>query len=64
MAEGVGLSNTRRRLKHLYGDSHKFDLKKLDNGGLGVSLEVPFRESKSVSPAPSAIGKESVLPVS
>jgi LytS/YehU family sensor histidine kinase len=45
--EGVGLSNTKRRLKHLYGDSHRFDLKKLENGGVGVSLEVPFRESKS-----------------
>ena len=50
VAEGVGLSNTRRRLKHLYGDAHRFDLKRLENGGVGVSLEVPFRESKSVQP--------------
>ena len=43
LPEGVGLSNTRRRLRHLYGDKHKFDLKKIDKGGLGVSLEIPFR---------------------
>lgn len=43
LPEGVGLSNTRRRLRHLYGDEHKFDLRKLEKGGLGVSLEIPFR---------------------
>ncbi len=43
LTEGVGLSNTRRRLKHLYGDSHRFDLKEVPTGGLGVSLEIPFR---------------------
>jgi len=48
--EGVGLSNTRRRLRHLYGDGHRFDLRKLDNGGVGVSLEIPFRESKELLP--------------
>ncbi|HVF31119.1 MAG TPA: histidine kinase [Pyrinomonadaceae bacterium] len=43
LPEGVGLSNTRRRLKHLYGDKHRFDLTQLEKGGLGVSLEIPFR---------------------
>jgi len=43
LSEGVGLSNTRRRLRHLYGNDHRFDLKKLDSGGLGVSLEIPFK---------------------
>jgi two-component system, LytTR family, sensor kinase len=43
LSEGVGLSNTRRRLKHLYGEQHKFDLRKIEEGGLGVSLEIPFR---------------------
>jgi two-component system, LytTR family, sensor kinase len=41
--EGVGLSNTRRRLRHLYGDKHEFVLTKIEKGGLGVSLEIPFR---------------------
>ena len=43
LSEGVGLSNTRRRLKHLYGDRHKLDLKNRDEGGVGVTLEIPFK---------------------
>jgi sensor histidine kinase YesM len=43
LPEGVGLSNTRRRLKHLYGDRHKFDLTARETGGVGVRLEIPFR---------------------
>jgi two-component system, LytTR family, sensor kinase len=45
LPEGVGLSNTRRRLRHLYGDGHRFNLEKRDEGGLGVYLEIPFRVS-------------------
>ena len=44
---GVGLSNTRRRLRHLYGDRHRFELEKRDHGGLGVYLEIPFRVEES-----------------
>ncbi|HUR96805.1 MAG TPA: histidine kinase [Pyrinomonadaceae bacterium] len=43
LPDGVGLTNTRRRLKHLYGDEHSFALEKLEAGGLGVNLEIPFR---------------------
>jgi two-component system sensor histidine kinase AlgZ len=43
IAEGVGLSNTRRRLRHLYGERHKFDLA-MEKGGLRVNLTIPFRE--------------------
>ena len=46
LPEGVGLSNTRRRLKHLYGDRHKFDLTS-ENKGLRVNLTIPFRELES-----------------
>lgn len=48
LPEGVGLSNTRRRLRHLYGDKHEFELKTLQKGGVTVNLVIPFRESKSV----------------
>jgi two-component system, LytTR family, sensor kinase len=41
--EGVGLSNTRRRLKHLYGEGHRFDLESGDDGGVKINLEIPFR---------------------
>jgi signal transduction histidine kinase len=52
LEEGVGLSNTRARLKQLYGDRHRFALSEGPGGGLSVSLELPFRpqgkESTSV----------------
>jgi two-component system LytT family sensor kinase len=40
--EGVGLSNTRSRLKHLYGENQEFRL--MGNGGNGVTAEIilPF----------------------
>ena len=47
LPEGVGLSNTRRRLRHLYGDGHRFNLEKRDEGGCGVYLEIPFRVAES-----------------
>jgi len=47
LPEGVGLSNTRRRLRHLYGDQHQFDLRSTDNGGLSVNLVIPFKDASS-----------------
>lgn len=44
VVEGVGLSNTRRRLKHLYGERHSFGLSSTGNRGLRVDLEIPFKE--------------------
>ena len=45
LPEGVGLSNTRRRLHHLYGDKHRFQLATIEKGGLEVTLEIPFKVS-------------------
>jgi sensor histidine kinase YesM len=42
---GIGLNNTRSRLKHLYGEAHQFELSETPNGGLTVSIRIPFRES-------------------
>lgn len=47
--EGVGLSNTRRRLRHLYGDTHKFKLKNSAKGGLNVNLTIPFKELENTA---------------
>ena len=47
LSEGVGLSNTRRRLKHLYGDRHKFGLAAAEASGLRVNLTIPFKELES-----------------
>ena len=41
--EGVGLSNTRRRLRALYGAAHSFSLTSWPGGGLDVRVEIPYR---------------------
>jgi sensor histidine kinase YesM len=45
LPEGVGLSNTRKRLQHLYGERHKFELETAPvASGLKVNLTIPFKE--------------------
>jgi two-component system LytT family sensor kinase len=39
---GVGLSNTRSRLEHLYRDDHRFEFESPAGGGLAVTVEIPF----------------------
>jgi len=41
--EGIGLSNTRSRLRHLYGDKQKLELKTVPGGGLEVRITMPYR---------------------
>lgn len=41
--EGVGLSNTRARLRELYGTAHRFELGPQAQGGLRVAMTIPFR---------------------
>jgi signal transduction histidine kinase len=43
--EGIGLSNTEARLRHLYGDRHRFELRSGEGGGFTVAIEIPFRPS-------------------
>ncbi len=45
LKEGVGLSNTRARLRHLYGAAHKFDLITSKENGLTLQLEIPFKRA-------------------
>jgi two-component system, LytTR family, sensor kinase len=40
--EGVGVSNTRARLIHLYGDRHRFEFRAPRGGGLEVTVVIPM----------------------
>lgn len=39
--EGIGLGNTRARLRELYGDRHRFELANHPEGGLVVRVRIP-----------------------
>ena len=45
MKKGVGLSNTVERLEGLYGTNYNFLLQNLNEGGLQVMMEIPFRNA-------------------
>jgi two-component system, LytTR family, sensor kinase len=47
---GIGLSNTRRRLRELYGDSGRLDLVRDPAGGMIASVTIPLRQAKQGSP--------------
>ena len=42
--DGVGLINTRERLKHLYGEAHAFSLSSVPGRGVTARIVIPFRE--------------------
>jgi two-component system, LytTR family, sensor kinase len=41
---GVGLANTRSRLQHLYGSTHRFEFRQPAAGGLSVLIAIPLVE--------------------
>ncbi len=45
--DGVGLSNTRARLRTLYGEAHVFEFCNPPEGGLLVRLTLPFRSEST-----------------
>jgi sensor histidine kinase YesM len=45
--EGIGLSNTRARLRHLYGEDHSFTLENGPGRGLQVTVDIPFQRGGS-----------------
>ncbi|HUK82454.1 MAG TPA: histidine kinase [Verrucomicrobiae bacterium] len=47
--EGIGLSNTRSRLRHLYSDNQKLELKGAPGGGLEARITIPYHtQAKAV----------------
>jgi signal transduction histidine kinase len=54
---GVGLSNTRSRLEHLYGADHRFEFERPAGGGLEVTIVIPLARGTD---APAASDMESV----
>jgi hypothetical protein len=42
---GVGLANTRARLRQLYGAEHRLAVVNVPGGGAEAVVEVPFREA-------------------
>jgi len=40
--KGVGLANTRARLEQLYGTTQRFDVRDRPEGGVRVSIALPF----------------------
>lgn len=48
--DGVGLSNTRRRLRELYGDRAQLEVTRSSSGGTIVQIELPLRTADSTGP--------------
>lgn len=43
---GVGLANTRERLKQIYRDDYSFDMSNKANGGLEITISLPFEHAQ------------------
>jgi len=41
---GIGLANTKARLREMYGDAHSLQLERPVDGGFRVSVALPYRE--------------------
>lgn len=41
-SSGVGLANTKNRLKELYPGDHNIDIKNREEGGVKISIDIPF----------------------
>lgn len=44
--QGIGLTNTRARLRQLYGEDGNLEIEDCDSGGVVVTLKFPFNDSR------------------
>ena len=51
LSTGVGLTNTRSRLEHLFGERHRFEFHEPADGGLAVRIAIPFSVEPESHPA-------------
>lgn len=51
--QGLGLSNTKARLERLYNDNHRLTLSNAPDGGLMVTVVIPYRTTAS-APEPAS----------
>jgi len=50
-SSGVGLDNTRNRLKQLYPNDHNIDIKNREQGGVQININIPFETNEGVENA-------------
>jgi sensor histidine kinase YesM len=48
LKEGLGLTNTRARLQQMYGAAHRFEIANVPEGGLQVTIDMPFDTAVAV----------------
>jgi sensor histidine kinase YesM len=53
-SNGVGLVNTRERLKHLYGGAQTFNLSSFPGRGVTIRISLPFKEAENKTNDPNA----------
>ena len=44
LGTGIGLTNTVERLEKLYGNNHEFSWENIKDGGLVLTIKIPFTE--------------------